>query len=157
MSAEGALSISIDQARARIRWSHGIFFGSLLVQGAILAVAVYVFVRRGDFSGELTLQQLTRMGILEVLVSAYIFWAAFWGVPVVWEWWRRVARGAMPESAARWLRRLIPLNLIVYLWFYCAILAVGTVYGTFGGGLWQYVKARNLARGFSGHDQEAVQ
>lgn len=91
----------------------------------------------------------------------YAVWATFWGWKVVWPKWRsfvgsnmksvhlylvmreagrrRSASAFSPYTIGRWLAIAL---LFVYIPFIAAY-----VYGCLGGGIYQYLKARRIARG----------
>jgi hypothetical protein len=92
------------------------------------------------------------------LYYGYIFWSGFWGFPKVWSWWRIPVR-KLYQLASRLefnatvtvliillgICALAPALLLVLLYFY-SLLWVGLIYSMFGGGIYQFVQARKVAR-----------
>jgi len=71
----------------------------------------------------------------EVLVAAYGPWATVWAFPVAWTWWRRLCRKNPGKG-------ILFGMFLGWLWF---------PYALYGGGIYQYLKARKLLkRGSSG-------
>ena len=92
------------------------------------------------------------------LVYGYMFWSSFFGFPKVWSWWRTPVR-KLYELANRiefnsavtivlmllGLFALVPAIALVVIYFY-SLFWVGLFYSFFGGGIYQFLKARNAAR-----------
>jgi hypothetical protein len=92
------------------------------------------------------------------LIYGYMFWSCFWGFPKVWRWWR---------SAARKFYRLfshvefttivtvllvglglltLPLALALVLLYFYSLFWVGFFYSFVGGGVYQFLQTRKIAR-----------
>lgn len=149
MDAEPTLTEVQARARAKIRWSHRLFGLTFGIQALILAVAFDYALRHDRFAGDVDgfgAPQLAMIGLGEVLLSAYIVWSAFWGVPIVWLLWRgRLDDASSAFPLFRWLRAGLPISIPAYFALYSAVLCVGMLYGALGGGIYEYVRQRRLA------------
>ncbi len=72
--------------------------------------------------------------LLMVLISAYLFWAVYWGFPVFWRWASRFAHHTSHighlENGCIWLTITLALTI-----------SCGLYFSLFGGGIYQFVKA----------------
>jgi len=77
-------------------------------------------------------------GLSSGVLGAYLLWATYWGVPVVWRpFWKFFAR--FPGLVfAGWL--------LVLLFFYIP-LAAGYMYGALGGAIYQFLRHQKIATG----------
>lgn len=76
------------------------------------------------------------------LAAIYLIWASLWGIPAVWNWWKNLFRdssAAVSASGMGWLLMIVG--------FFMIPLEFGYLYGAFGGGFYEYRKARRLANG----------
>jgi hypothetical protein len=95
---------------------------------------------------------------LSGVIYGYMFWSAFWGYPTVWRWWRTPIT-KLYKFASRlefnWivtmvfivagLCALVPALAGVFLYFY-SLFWVGLFYSFFGGGIYQFLRARKIAK-----------
>ena len=92
------------------------------------------------------------------LVYGYMFWSSFFGFPKVWSWWRTPVRklyklaNRMEFNSAVTvvlmlvgLFALVPAIAAVFIYFY-SLFWVGLFYSFFGGGIYQFVQVRKIAR-----------
>lgn len=76
------------------------------------------------------------------IVAAYLVWAALWGIPAAWTWWKGIFEGFSAlifSSAFGWL--------ILAVSFFVIPLYLGYLYGVFGGAINEYRKTRRIAGG----------
>lgn len=76
------------------------------------------------------------------IVAAYLVWAALWGIPAAWNWWRGLFEGfsaLILSSAFGWL--------ILAVTFFVIPVYFGYLYGVFGGAIYEYRKNRRIAGG----------
>jgi hypothetical protein len=97
--------------------------------------------------------------ISSAVLWAYFVWSGFWGYPAVWRWWRTFARklfrfitnrvefqgGVLILTIIAGLCLLGPALLLVILYFY-SLFWVGFAYSVFGGGVYQFLQARKMAK-----------
>lgn len=78
------------------------------------------------------------------IVAVYLVWAALWGVPAAWRWWKGALEGFSAfifSSALGWIVLAVSFLIIpIYL---------GHLYGVFGGAINEYKKNRQIATGGS--------
>jgi hypothetical protein len=92
------------------------------------------------------------------LVYAYLVWSAFWGFPKVWRWWRNFARKIFKFVTSREFQGAVLVLAIIlglcllgpalaaaFLYFY-SLFWFGLAYSIFGGGIYQFLKARKIAK-----------
>lgn len=92
------------------------------------------------------------------LIYGYMFWTSFWGFPKVWRWWRTPVTklyqlaNRMEFSAAvtvvlvlAGVCALVPGLALVFVYFY-SLFWVGLFYSFFGGGIYQFLQARKIAK-----------
>ncbi len=115
-------------AMTSIRWS------------AIIAAIVGV-LGIATLAGATELPVFSRLAVL--LLFVYVAWSTFWGLKVVWPWWRNLnlfgKTGSGGESAGVQLMKGFLLLLIP--------LTLASWYGEFGGGFYQFLKHWRLAKG----------
>jgi len=97
-------------------------------------------------------------GALGAAIYGYMFWSCFWGFPRVWRWWRslatkfyalfsRVEFTTIVTVLAVALGLLVlPLALGVVLLYFYSLFWVGFFYSFFGGGVYQFLQARKIAK-----------
>jgi len=76
------------------------------------------------------------------VAGVYLIWAALWGIPAVWRWWRDLFRGFSVfffSSPLGWF--------ILAVSFFTIPLYIGYFYGVFGGAVYEYRKNRKVASG----------
>lgn len=96
---------------------------------------------------------------LGAVIYGYMFWACFWGFPKVWSWWRsfaakiyrlfeRVEFNALVTALliVLGLCALAPALAGVLVYFY-SLFWVGFFYSFFGGGVYQFLQTRKVAKG----------
>ena len=148
MVAQPSLAEVQARARAKVRWSHWLFGLTFGIGSLILAAGFAYALTHDRFAGDvggLGPRQLAIIGLGEVLLSAYIVWTAFWGVPIVWRLWRRLGEASSAFPVFRWLRAGLPISIPAYVALYSAVLGVGMFYGAIGGGVYEYARNRRLA------------
>lgn len=92
------------------------------------------------------------------LVYGYMFWSSFFGFPKVWSWWRTPVRKLYQlanriefNSAVTVILilagvcALAPAIALVFIYFY-SLFWVGLFYSFFGGGIYQFLQARKIAK-----------
>jgi predicted MFS family arabinose efflux permease len=73
--------------------------------------------------------------VLHFLCAAYAIWAIWWGFIAVWDpWMRHVEKAGEGPTNPRLVAALFALALIA-----------GIVYGTLGGGIWEFIRRRKFA------------
>jgi hypothetical protein len=75
-----------------------------------------------------------------IILIPYDMWGIYWGWGVVWPAWKKLFSGVGCFTV--WWAWII----IIVLFFYIP-LALAQLYGTFGGGVYQYLKYRKIAQG----------
>jgi len=71
------------------------------------------------------------------LVGAYLLWSCYWAMPVVWRpFWRFFKQFPLHMAVFGWL---------FLLFFFYVPFVVGYMYAMLGGGIYQFLKFRNLA------------
>ena len=83
--------------------------------------------------------------IFFIIVTGYMFWSMFWGVPVVWGWTKKfVDSFGLPSFTAS-----LPIWIILISCCISLPLSIAMYYSIFGGGIYQYFKYRRIALGRS--------
>ena len=95
---------------------------------------------------------------LSGLIYGYLFWSSFFGFPKVWSWWRTPVRKLYQlanriefNSAVTVILilagvcALAPALALVLVYFY-SLFWVGLFYSFFGGGIYQFLQARKIAK-----------
>lgn len=103
----------------------------------ILSTAALV---AGGFAGATSAQQAGQDPVGSALLSAYIFWSLFWGVPPFWGWWRSSGRRLfrfVPRGAVGWAIRTSLSLALLFVGGYC--------FSVFGGGVVCFAKAVSAA------------
>ena len=147
--------LSPERARAIMRrnWIAGAV--GLPVGAIILLIQISTI----PDSGSQPLGTLIFGVVFGALIYGYMFWACFWGFPKVWRWWRSLATKSYQFVVNRvefnWivtvvlivfgLCALAPALAAVLLYFY-SLFWVGFFYSFFGGGIYQFVKTRKIAK-----------
>lgn len=133
-----------------------------LIAGAVgVPVGVIIFLIQLSSSPGLEKPPPGTLGLIAAiggLVYGYMFWSCFWGFPKVWSWWRipvrklyRLANRMEFSSAMTVILILVgvcalaPAIAVVFLYFY-SLFWVGFFYSFFGGGIYQFLQARKIAR-----------
>lgn len=128
------------RAQNRIRWSW-IVGGLGLVFGIFPGIAQASEAMRKNDLGASSAIAAPSIVLLFVLVSGYLFWSMFWGVPVVWRWTRRfTGYFQLPSINAGLAVWVILLSCCISL-----PLTVAIYYSVFGGGIYQYLRCRRIA------------
>jgi len=76
------------------------------------------------------------------IVVPYLIWAALWGIPAAWKWWKGLFEGfsaVIFSSAFGWL--------ILAVSFFVIPIELGYLYGVFGGAINEYRKSVRVAAG----------
>lgn len=76
------------------------------------------------------------------LFAVYAIWSTYWGWKVVWPWWRELLGKIGCFLIANPMTWIIVIALFFYIPFIGAYM-----YGCLGGGIYQYLKYRRLAKG----------
>jgi hypothetical protein len=76
------------------------------------------------------------------LFCVYAAWSTFWGWKVVWPWWRNIVGRIGCFLIANPMTWLFVMLLFFYIPFIGAYM-----YGCLGGGIYQFLKYRKVARG----------
>lgn len=74
------------------------------------------------------------------VAGIYLVWAALWGVPAAWTWWR----GLFHKPGIVFLESPFVL-LVLVVSFFVVPLSFGYLYGVFGGAIHEYRKCRIVA------------
>ena len=72
----------------------------------------------------------------------YAIWSTYWGLKVVWPWWKNLVSGI----GCFILATPVICLLITALFFYIPFIGA-YMYGVLGGGIYQYLKYRKIAMG----------
>jgi hypothetical protein len=96
--------------------------------------------------------------VLSGLIYGYMFWSCFWGFPKVWRWWRKpieklyqltnrieFTSAVTVVLVFAGVCALVPGIAAVFVYFY-ALFWVGLFYSFFGGGIYQFLQARKIAK-----------
>ncbi len=75
------------------------------------------------------------------LFFGYIFWAGYWGIPYMWNYWRTF----LGRSGCFFIATPIGWLILFALFFYVPI-ASGMLWGALGGGISEFFKAVRVAR-----------
>ena len=133
--------VTIDRAKRRSRISN-IVFVVFFIFGMFLTVAM---VYQSLFSKDPQAPPFFAAvigGLLGSVMVGYIAWSFFWGFPAIWRGLRNMF------SKIGCFVVLNPLTwLIFFLVFFMVVGAFGEMYCIFGGGWYQYLKNRRVARG----------
>ena len=96
---------------------------------------------------------------LGAIIYGYMFWSCFWGFPKVWRWWRSVATKVYALFNRVEFTTIVtvvflmlgllalPLALGVVLLYFYSLFWVGFFYSFFGGGIYQFLQTRKIAKG----------
>lgn len=80
--------------------------------------------------------------VLELLVGAYGFWGSYWSIPRIWSWLKGLTQKmgfGVITSVTNWL--------IILVFFCSCFLYVAILYGIFGGGIYEFHKMNQIAKG----------
>lgn len=102
---------------------------------------------------------LIAAAVIGGVVWGYFAWSACWGYPKVWRWWRSFGSRVLNllKQSVHFntiitvlvvllgLCLFAPMLALVTLYFY-SLFVVGLVYSIFGGGIFQFLQARKIAR-----------
>lgn len=96
--------------------------------------------------------------VFGALIYGYLFWSCFFGFPKVWSWWRtpvrklyQLANRTEFSSAVTIILVLAgicalgPAIALVFIYFY-SLFWVGFFYSFFGGGIYQFLQVRKVAK-----------
>ena len=122
----GIQKATVKQAKRAIMWSW------------IVTVGVSIFLVPIILQAENT-STMERIGLS--LFSIYAAWATFWGWKVVWPRWREL-RNRIGFSLIVGLRTWILISIV---FFYIPFVGA-YMYGCLGGGIYQYLKYRRIAK-----------
>jgi len=95
----------------------------------VVLIAGAIYGANLSYSGRISADPL-----VSALSWGYLLWALYWGIPVVWRWWRGYA--ARNNQATSLLGQL--------LWFVLGLfipLVGGYFYGVFGGAIYQFLRS----------------
>ncbi len=126
-----------ESAAQKIRISRKLF-----IVFAVIATVISVIAAVGSFFDPKTRPTLAEFAMLPFMgpTAGYMVWAAYWGIPPVWRGWWNMFRGIGCFLIAN------PFTLLILMAMLFEIpLLAGFYYGLFGGGIYQYVKARRIA------------
>jgi hypothetical protein len=122
------------------------------------ALALAIQISTIPDSGNQPFAMLAFAAALGALIYGYMFWSCFWGFPTVWRWWRSVAaklyalfsRVEFTTIVTMFVVALglltLPLALGVVLLYFYSLFWVGFFYSFFGGGVYQFLKTRKIAK-----------
>ena len=133
-----------------------------LIAGAVgLAVGAIVMVIAFSNTPESESEPIASRVVAVVmggLIYGYMFWACFWGFPKVWRWWRKpieklyqltnrieFTSAVTVVLVFAGICALVPGIALAFVYFY-ALFWVGLFYSFFGGGLYQFLQARKIAK-----------
>ncbi len=148
------VALSPIEARKKIRrnWIAGAVGIPI---GAIIMLITLTNAPDGRDQPTATLAAAASFG---ALIFGYMFWSSFWGFPKVWSWWL-VPVKKLYQLANRMsftpvvavvlivaaLFALAPAIVAALVYFY-SLFWVGLFYSFFGGGVYQFIQARKIAR-----------
>lgn len=149
------VALSPQKAKAIIRRNWIIGAVSVPI-GAVISVIQFSTVPGNENQPPAALAAGAAIG---AFVYGYFGWSAAWGYPAVWRWWRNFARrilNFMKQSVhfntivtvlvvLLGVFLFAPLLAMVFLYFYSLFL-VGLAYSLFGGGVYQFVQTRKIAK-----------
>lgn len=146
--------LSPERARKIMRrnWIAGAITVPIAFIGSLIA-----FSTQPD-KGKPPLATLIVIALVAGFVYAYFVWAAFWGYPAVWRWWRDFVRKVFNFVTKRvefkggmlivviivGLCLLGPALVAAFLYFY-SLFWFGLAYSVLGGGVYQFLKTRRVA------------
>ena len=120
-------ALAVKRAKRSITWSWiitGIF-------SFFLAPMAYVVME----------EEMAGWGVPFSLLVIYIIWSTYWGLKVVWPWWWNL----VDRIGCFLIANPITLFLIMVSFFYIPLM-IAQVYGVCGGGIYQYLKYRRIAK-----------
>jgi hypothetical protein len=131
--AEAEAQTETLQARARIK-------RNWILTGVISLIAVPGLI--GAIVEDPTVPSGLKPFAIPVVgaAGAYLAWAALWGIPAAWRWWKGLFDGVGAFILATpfgWLLLLVT--------FFTIPLYFGYLYGVFGGAIYEYRKTRKVA------------
>jgi hypothetical protein len=103
----------------------------------VVTILISLFIAEVIFSQE---EGVFAWGMF--LFFIYATWATFWGWKLVWPWWKNFISGLgcfLIATPITWL-------LIIAIFFYIPLIGA-YMYGVLGGGIYQYLKYRKIAKG----------
>lgn len=129
---------TIDRAKARLRTGKIVFIAFLVI-GLITPAASQEISPDPGAPG---LPSLLGIGIIGSPIVGYIAWSFYWGFPAIWRGLRNMF------SKLGCFVVLNPITWLIFIFaFFMVAACFGEVYSIFGGGVSQYLKTRQLARG----------
>jgi hypothetical protein len=130
-----------QNAKTRILWSWIIAGAAAALVLVIGTLSLVASLFSNDPNGPSFFAML--FGVpLGSLIVAYLCWSTYWGIPVVWAWWRKLFSEIGWSITATPLAMVILLVLFFYIPLFC-----GYMYGALGGAIYQYFKYRKIATG----------
>ena len=125
--------------RLRISW---IVFAASSIFGLVIGTVSSVAGLSSDDPNAPSAISLIFGVPLGSLLAGYLFWAMFWGVPVVWRWWW----GLFEHIGCFLVANPVTWFILIAMVFYIPLIG-GYLYGTLGGGVYEYVKCSRRAKG----------
>lgn len=138
--AYGDVSEPTARAKRTLMWSRVFLYAGgvlVLVQGIAGLVAAIASIGQSGGSNIGSVAVAVVLLVPITAFGAYYMWAFYWGWITTWRWFRRLMGGTAPGSGLNGIAQLI--LILVLLWL---LSAVASVYGVFGGGIYQYRKAK---------------
>lgn len=136
--AEAVRQAEVNSAKNRILWSW-IVAGLGALFGIAAAIASVANAANQD-PGAPPLPVALILSPVAIIFAAYLFWSHYWGIPVVWHWWKSLTSNA----GCFILANPILLIFLIACFFYIPLVIAGQ-YGFFGGAIYQYLKYRKIA------------
>jgi len=144
-----------EKAKATIRrnWIAGVI--GLPIGALILAIQISAI----PDSGKQPFVAMAFGAALGGVIYGYMFWSCFWGFPTVWRWWRSVATKLydlfnrvefttiVTVLVVSLGLLLLPLAFAGVLLYFYSLFWVGLFYSFFGGGVYQFLQTRKIAKG----------
>jgi hypothetical protein len=128
----------IEKAKSSIMWSWVV-----TIVGSILFIAIHI-------NAEANTPEVNRLSISIIglyIFVAYCFWSTYWGLKLIWPWWKNNVRQPSDSYTGQDWVQIIVKQMLWILFFYIPVLLAG-IYGTWGGGIVQYLKYSRKAKGY---------
>lgn len=120
--------LAVKKAKTSIMWSWVV----TVVLSLLLVPMMYSGFAREGKAG---------LGLFVSILIVYVIWSTYWGWKVVFRWWKEF----LGRLGCFLIANPVTWILLIVLFFYIPLIGA-SIYGCYGGGIYQYLKYRRIAR-----------